>query len=224
MSATEMSMKPRVAAPGKAAGGRRRMLILGAATVVVLAAMVLDTTVVRIGSEQDARVAGFDPDSFGTKEFPRVRDHVIGKAPDAAELAQALAADKKAALAKYGNGTAEAMPTLPVRLTGTLGEGKAGIYDIAVEGVPDVRIRVQTGPAINGTDLRDVPGDIAFGQFKNQIEYQNAGAGLNRAMKAAVLDGLDTASLSGRQITLAGAFKLINPKMWLITPVEVEVK
>ena len=42
---------------------------------------------------------------------------------------------------------------------------------------------MQTGPAINGTDLRDAPGEIKFGQFTNQIEYQNAGAALNNAMK-----------------------------------------
>ncbi|MGT2466735.1 DUF2291 family protein [Mesorhizobium atlanticum] len=29
----------------------------------------------------------------------------------------------------------------------------------------------RSGPAINGTDLRDATGDIVFGKFKNQIEY-----------------------------------------------------
>ena len=63
---------------------------------------------------------------------------------------------------------------------------------MAVEGMPpEIKVRVQTGPAINGTDLRDAPGDIDFGAFKNQIEYQDAGSGINRAMKKAVLDGID---------------------------------
>ena len=213
MSASEISIKPRIG---------RRGLILGAVALCVVAAMALDTTVVTIGSDEDTRVAGFSPDAYGAEQFPRIREDITTRAVDAATLAAALAEDKAAAAAQYGTGGA--MPVLPVRLSGTVGEGKAGIYDVAVEGVEDVRIRVQTGPAINGTDLRDAPGDIAFGEFKNQIEYQDAGAGINRAMKAEVLEGLDTSDLTGRQMTVTGAFKLINPKMWLITPVEVSVQ
>ena len=213
MSASEISIKPRIG---------RRGLILGAVALCVVAAMALDTTVVTIGSDEDTRVAGFSPDAYGAEQFPRIREDITARAVDAATLAAALAEDKAAAAAQYGTGGA--MPVLPVRLSGTVGEGKGGIYDVAVEGVEDVRIRVQTGPAINGTDLRDAPGDIAFGEFKNQIEYQDAGAGINRAMKAEVLEGLDTSDLTGKQMTVIGAFKLINPKMWLITPVEVSVQ
>ena len=213
MSASEISIKPRIG---------RRGLILGAVALCVVAAMALDTTVVTIGSDEDTRVAGFSPDAYGAEQFPRIREDITARAVDAATLAAALAEDKAAAAAQYGTGGA--MPVLPVRLSGTVGEGKGGIYDVAVEGVEDVRIRVQTGPAINGTDLRDAPGDIAFGEFKNQIEYQDAGAGINRAMKAEVLEGLDTSDLTGKQMTVTGAFKLINPKMWLVTPVEVSVQ
>jgi len=213
MSASEISIKPRIG---------RRGLILGAVALCVVAAMALDTTVVTIGSDEDTRVAGFSPDAYGAEQFPRIREDITTRAADAATLAAALAEDKAAAAAQYGTGGA--MPVLPVRLSCTVGEGKGGIYDVAVEGVEGVRIRVQTGPAINGTDLRDAPGDIAFGEFKNQIEYQDAGAGINRAMKAEVLEGLDTSDLTGKQMTVTGAFKLINPKMWLITPVEVSVQ
>ncbi|OOY08480.1 DUF2291 domain-containing protein [Thioclava sp. F36-7] len=213
MNATDISMKPRIG---------RRGVIVGAVALCTLVAIGLDTTVVTIGSEQDTRVDGFSPDAYGTKEFPRIRDDVSKRAVDAKTLAAALAEDKSAAAKKYGTGGA--MPVLPVRVTGTVGEGKSGIYDINVDGLDNVRIRVQTGPAINGTDLRDAPGDISFGAFKNQIEYQDAGAGINRAMKAEVLDGIDTSNLTGKTVTVTGAFKLINPKMWLITPVEVKVQ
>ena len=66
--------------------------------------------------------------------------------------------------------------------------------------------------------------DIAFGSFKNQIEYQNAGSGINRAMKKTVLDPLDTSALTGKTVEVTGAFRLINPKNWLITPVRLAVK
>jgi predicted lipoprotein len=94
-----------------------------------------------------------------------------------------------------------------------------------VAGLPaELKLRVQTGPAINGTDLRDASGDISFSQFTNQIEYQDAGSALNKEMKKLVLDGIDTSNLTGKIIVVTGVFKLVNPKSWLITPVALEVK
>ncbi|PLL14587.1 DUF2291 domain-containing protein [Tabrizicola sp. TH137] len=209
----------------KAAAGSRRTLALVAAGVLALAAAIAaDTTVVHIGSEADVRKQAFSPDAFGQAEFPRIQTFVMEKAVDGVTIAPEVLADKAAASAKYGTASSTGA-ILMVRLTGTAGEAKAGIYDLAVTGMPpEIRVRVQTGPAINGTDLRDAPGDIEFGAFKNQIEYQDAGSGINRAMKAAVLDSIDTATLTGKTIEVVGAFRLINPKNWLITPVSVSVK
>lgn len=216
MSATE------IAAP--APRSRRRRLVLAAVAVAVLAAMALDTTVVRIGSEQDIAKAGFSPETFGEETFPRVRDSILGRAVDAVALSEAVAADRAAAAKDYGV-AAGVGAVIPVKFTGVVGEGKSGVYNVDVPGLAgETKIRVQTGPAINGTDLRDATGDIKFGDFKNQIEYQNAGAAINNAMKAAVLADLDTASLAGRTITVTGAFTLVNPKNWLVTPVEISVQ
>ncbi|RVA35667.1 DUF2291 family protein, partial [Mesorhizobium sp. M7D.F.Ca.US.004.03.1.1] len=116
-------------------------------------------------------------------------------------------------------------PVISVKFSGVVGEGKSGIYKVAVDGVPDtLMIRVQTGPAINGTELRDATGKITFGQFTNQIEYQDAGSALNNEMKKEVLAKLDTNALTGKTISVVGAFKLVNPKSWLVTPVSLEVK
>ncbi len=43
-------------------------------------------------------------------------------------------------------------------------------------------------------------------------------------MKTAVLDGIDTASLTGKTLEVTGAFTLINPKAWRVTPVAVTVQ
>ncbi|WP_292068785.1 DUF2291 domain-containing protein [Marivita sp. XM-24bin2] len=192
--------------------------------MVLLGAIALDTKVVAIGGDEDLRQQAFDPDRFGRDEFPRIRDFVTERAPDAGDLATELAADKSAAVADYGT-MAGAFPVMPVELTGTVGEGKSGIFAVDVPGLPDgVSIRVQTGPAINGTELRDIVGDIEFGAFKNQIEYQDAGAGINRAMAAGVLSDLDRETLTGKTISVIGAFTMINPKNWLVTPVALEVQ
>ena len=89
---------------------------------------------------------------------------------------------------------------------------------------PEIKIRVQTGPAINGTDLRDATGEIEFGHFTNQIEYQNAGAAINNEMKKQVLASVDTSTLKDKTISVVGAFTLVNPKNWLVTPVELKVQ
>ncbi|WP_374298677.1 DUF2291 family protein [Paracoccus sp. (in: a-proteobacteria)] len=218
------SIAPNPPAPKAPASSRRGLLIGAAAAVLLLGGIALDTTVVRIGSESDVRAQAFSPDTYGQEQFPRIQAFVKEKAVDAATLAPAVLADKNAAAEQYGTASSTGA-IMFVTLTGVAGEARSGVYPLTVEGVPaDITVRVQTGPAINGTDLRDAPGDIAFGGFKNQIEYQDAGSGINRAMKAAVLDGIDTANLSGKTVTVTGAFRLINPKNWMITPVEVAVQ
>lgn len=211
-------------APKAPAPSRRNLWLAIGAAAVVIAAMALDTTVVRIGSDADVRQQAFSPDTFGEAEFPRVQAAILEKAVDGLTIAPEVLADKAAAGTKYGTASSTGS-IMSVKLSGVVGEGKSGVYNLAVEGMPpDIKVRVQTGPAINGTDLRDAPGDIEFGQFKNQIEYQDAGAALNRAMKKAVLDGIDAAALQGKTIEVVGAFRLVNPKNWMITPVQVTVK
>ncbi|CZT33845.1 DUF2291 family protein [Rhizobium sp. 9140] len=202
----------------------RGRAIAAALAVVLVGAMVYDTRVVRIGSEHDVRADVFSPEAFGTENFPKVRDSVVSRAVDAAELGSAIAADKAAAGTKYGVATSTG-PVIPVKFTGTVGERMSSTNTIAVTGLPEgTVVRVQTGPAINGTDLRDATGEIEFGQFTNQIEYQNAGSALNNAMKKETLGNIDPTALEGKTVEITGVFKLINPKNWLVTPVMVTVK
>ena len=49
---------------------------------------------VAIGGDEDLRQQAFNPDRFGADEFPRIRDYVVEKAPEAVKLAEELAADK----------------------------------------------------------------------------------------------------------------------------------
>jgi predicted lipoprotein len=202
----------------------RRKGIAALVGLVVLGAIVIDTKVVTIGGEEDVRQPAFNPDRFGAEEFPRIRDFVTGKAPEAVQLGEDLAVDKNAAIAAYGT-MAGAFPVMAVNFTGIVGEGVSGIFEVSVDGLPDgAGIRVQTGPAINGTELRDITGDIEFGAFKNQIEFQDAGAGINRAMAAEALSDLDREALTGKTVNVTGVFTMINPKNWLVTPVAFEVQ
>ncbi|RRH97748.1 DUF2291 domain-containing protein [Mesorhizobium tamadayense] len=201
-----------------------RRMIAAVAVLVLLGAMALDTKVIRIGSAGDVRNAVFSAQEYGKSEFPKVQADVEARAADAVTVATAIAKDRATAEKEYGV-AAGVGPVFSVKFTGLVGEGKSGIYKVAVDGVPDtLLIRVQTGPAINGTELRDATGKITFGQFTNQIEYQDAGSALNNEMKKEVLSKVDTSALGGKTISVVGAFKLVNPKSWLVTPVRLEVK
>lgn len=199
-------------------------IVASAAVLIVLAAMAFDTKIIRIGSSDDVKAGVFSATDYGATEFPKVKAGVEERAVDAATLAAAIASDRPAAEKTYGV-SAGTGAVMSVKLTGVFGEAKSGIYDVKVEGIPEtVRVRVQTGPAINGTELRDATGTIAFGQFTNQIEYQDAGSALNNQLKKDVLAQIDTSQLTGKTVSLIGAFKLINPKNWLITPVRLDVQ
>jgi len=212
------------AAAAKPGSGNLKIMIGAVLAVVVVGAIALDTTVVRIGSEHDVRQQAFSPESYGADQFPKIQAAITEKAVAAGELASAIAADKKAAGEKYGVATSTG-PVMPVSFTGVFGEHKSNYNEVKIDGLPpEIVVRVQTGPAINGTDLRDATGTIEFGQFTNQIQFQDAGSAINNEMKKAVLASLDTAALSGKTASVVGVFKLINPKNWLITPVKVDVK
>ena len=225
-----MSSQPDMATgtPGKP---RLRRVIVSVAILVLLAAMALDTKVVKIGSAADIAPNTFSPAAFGASEFPKVQSAIEDRAVSAVTLAAAVAKDKDAAGKKYGleaskSGVeASTGPVISLKFTGVVGKGESGVYVVEVEGVPStLLIRVQTGPAIYGTDLRDATGIINFGQFVNQIDYQNAGSALNKEMKKQVLSKIDTATLSGKTVSIVGAFKLTTPDKWLITPVKMAVR
>ncbi len=203
---------------------KRGLIISFALLLGLIAAILFDTKFVKIGSTDDVRKKVFSKAEFGAAQFPKVQTYILEHAVDAKILGAAIAADKDAAGKKYGVATTTG-PVLAVTLTGIAGEVKSGIYSLAVDGLPEgTAVRVQTGPAVNGTDLRDSTGAIVFGQFTNQIEYQDAGSALNNEMKQQVLVPLDTTQLTTKKITVTGVFKLINPKNWLITPVKLAVE
>ena len=185
--------------------------------------MALDTKVVRIGSEEDVRAQVFSPEAFGKKEFPKIQELIEKAAVDAKQLAEAIAADKAAAGEKYGK-PGSVGPIFPVKFSGVVGEGSSGVFKVKVTDLPEgIGVRVQTGPAINGTEVRDATGTISFGAFTNQIEYQDAGAALNDQIKAQVLATLDREKLPGKTIEVVGVFQLINPANWMVTPVQLKV-
>jgi predicted lipoprotein len=214
-----------VASTKKGTSRGTKLVIEVVLLVILLAAMAMSTKVVKIGSTADTQTQVFEPEAYGKKQFPKTQAAIEKRAVDAATLAAAIAKDQDAAGKQYGVAGGGVGPEMSVKFTGVAGKEDSGVYEIKVPGLPDnLLIRVQTGPAINGTDLRDATGNISFGQFTNQIDYQNAGYAINTAMKKEVLAKVDTAKLTGKTVSVVGVFQLINPNGWLVTPVKLDVK
>lgn len=205
---------------GLRSASRHRRFVQVAIGAVLLIAMALGTKVVPI---EQVKSDVFSPAEYGKKDFARIQELIEKGAVDAKELAAAIAADKAAAGEKYGK-PGSVGPIFPVRFTGVVGEGSSGVFKVKVEGMPEgAGIRVQTGPAINGTEVRDATGTVDFGQFTNQIDYQDAGSALNNEVKTQVIGDLDREKLPGKTIEVVGAFQLINPANWMVTPVRFKV-
>ncbi|MGP5141355.1 DUF2291 family protein [Vreelandella alkaliphila] len=205
----------------KASGKHRGAYVLGALTLLLVILMMMDTHTVKISELEDS--GEFSQQRFGEENFPSIQEYIQANAISAEELAAEVLEDAGAAGQAYGV-AAGIGHIVPVTMTGVAEAGQSGIYSLDIEGVPDdITIRVQTGPVINGTTLRDATGDIAFGNFTNQIEYQDAGAALNEEMKRQVLEGISELDLTGKTLEVVGAFMLLNPSHWLVTPVQLNV-
>lgn len=203
---------------------KRRNLTIAVSVLIVLGAMALDTKVIVNGSENDIRVQAFSADNYAEQLYPDVRNFITDNAVELDTLIPALHENKNDAVARYGVAGGIA-PVIPIKFSATVGEGKSGIFKLFSDTIPDdIKVRIQTGPAINGTVLRDATGRVQFGEFKNQMEYQDVGAALNRVMKAQILDSLDRESLTGKRINVIGAFRLMSMKSWMVTPVKLDVE
>lgn len=200
-----------------------RILSIGL-PILLLLIVVTGTKWVGLDSTAAAGPKVFTPATYGKKTFPKQQAAIVKKAVPAATLAAAIAKDQAAATKQYGV-PGDTGAEFAVSFTGTAGKPESGVYPITVPGLPkDLLVRVQMGPAINGTGIRDATGTIKFGDFTNQIDYQNAASALNNELKTEVLSKVDAANLQGKTVDVTGVFQLINPKGWLVTPVKVAVK
>ena len=210
--------------PARRPNPSRRAVVACAAGLVFLVVMALSTKVVRIDSAAGLTPGTFSAAEYGAGAFAKVKAAIEHRAVAASTLAAANSKDRTAAAKRYGIAT-NAGAEFSVTFSGIVGKGDFGTYDVSVAGLPKtVVVRVQTGPAIVGTDLRDATGTITFGQFTNQIEYQNAGSALNKELKKNVLAKIDTDNLTGKTISVIGAFPSTDGDNWLVTPVKLDVR
>ena len=199
------------------------MITLGAVVIVVVIAAFNVKVVTAEQATADAAPT-FDSASFAADQYSSViAPQIEEDAVDLATLLKDLAAGAEESEFGHTSGSSSAY-AFPVKFTAVAGALTPPVIALTVEGLPEGTATVlQVGPALSGTAIRDVTGTISFNQFVNQSEYQNVGTELNNQVRTTVLDGLDTAALTGKTIEVTGAFLRVNPALVSVVPVKIEV-
>jgi predicted lipoprotein len=201
----------------------RLLVALGIAGVLV--AMVLDTTFLDPTEQAAAVTPVFSAAAYVDEQFPATADAVTAAAVELPELAAAVDEDPVAAGAAYGVDSGSGKFTVPVAAEGTVAEVDDRFVLLAVEGMPegaDVRIPLTT--SLNGAPIRDATGDVSFGDFANQTDYQAVANEYKRKVLDDVIGPLDLDALPGSTVRVVGAWVTGGPEnTYIIQPVSIEV-
>ena len=165
--------------------------------------------------------AAYADSIWASKVVPTVSE----KAVEVATLLPAIRKDPVAAGKTSGiASTSGGAPTFMVK-----GSGKVVKVDtsdphgpVTVDLGNGLKVQITTGPVITGTAIRDAMG-IGFGEFANQIAYQNIGTALNNKSKTEVIAKLDLKSLEGKTLTFEGAFSASSVDEVLVVPTKLTV-
>ena len=185
-------------------------------------------------AEEAAKADGgaFNPDKMAADAWDaKVIPFFNSKAAPLAEVLTAVSGDVETAGGKYGHREKQgnAPWTFAAKLEGRIvaveAKSRAGYADVDIDGDAKPDVRVQIGPAVKGTAIRDSLDFVNFNEFKNQIEWAQYGKAFNAYVNGALLAKLPRDTLTGKRMKAVGAFPL-PPKgeIPLFTPVIVSVE
>ena len=147
------------------------------------------------------------------------------RAGDFKQVMSLIAANPDDAGAKFGHREKEgnAPWTYVVKFEGKITAAetasRAATIEVDVDGDGKADLKVQIGPAIRGTALRDSLDIVNFNEFKNQIEWAQFGKSFNEKVNATVLASLPRDALPGKTVKVTGAFPLpTSGQLPLVTP------
>ncbi|NLS17242.1 DUF2291 domain-containing protein [Rhizobium sp. P40RR-XXII] len=204
--------------------------IRGALVAFVLAAALPGCKIIKTPTPEEkaaqAAKGAFDPAAKVEAIWQsQVLPGIEKRASDIKTVLQAVASNPDDAGAKYGNPRKQASSpwTYAVKLSGKIvaadTASRAGTLDVDVDGDGKADAKVQIGPAIRGTALRDALDFLDFNEFRNQIEWAQFGKAFNEKANSSFLAALPRNGLTGKTITVTGAFPLPpSGQLPLITP------
>ncbi|PDT45126.1 DUF2291 family protein [Sinorhizobium fredii] len=206
------------------------------ASVIVVAAMVAlaGCKIIKTPTAEEAAqsaTGGFDPDRMvGGIWDSKVVPYLDKKAGPFTEVAALAARNLEAAGAKYGHKEKQGSApwTFAARLSGTIvkaeTKSRSAYVEVDADGDAKADARVQIGPAIRGTAIRDSLDFVNFNEFKNQIEWAQYGKAFNTHVNGLVLEKLSRDQLVGKKLDAVGAYpEPAKGQLPLFVPVELTV-
>ena len=178
-----------------------------------------------------ANNSAFNPDKMVENIWaPKVIPYLRQKAGPFAEVRALAKTDPAAAGAKYGNPKKQANSpwTFAVRVEGKIiaanTQSRAATIDVDVDGDGKADARVQIGPAMRGTAIRDSLDFVQFNDFTNQIDFAQFGKAFNAYADKTVLSKLPRDGLEGHTAKVLGAYTIEGGQdLPLVTPAEAEI-
>ncbi|TCN29530.1 DUF2291 family protein [Sinorhizobium americanum] len=207
----------------------------GASAIIVAVMMALaGCKIIKTPTAEEtaqSAVGGFDPDRIvGEIWDSKVVPYFDRKAGPFSEVAALAASNLEAAGAKYGHKEKQgnAPWTFAARLSGTIvkaeTKSRSAYVEVDADGDGKADARVQIGPAIRGTAIRDSLDFVNFNEFKNQIEWAQYGKAFNTLVNGLVLEKLPRDQLVGKKLDAVGAYPApTKGQLPLFVPVQLTV-
>jgi predicted lipoprotein len=179
----------------------------------------------------EAASGGFNPDRMVAEIWDaKVLPYLDRKAGPFVEVTALAESDPQAAGAKYGHKEKQGSApwTFAARLSGTIvkaeTKSRSAYVEVDANGDGKADARVQIGPAIRGTAIRDSLDFVNFNEFKNQIEWAQFGKAFNTHVNGLVLEKLSRDGLVGKKLDAVGAYPLpAKGQLPLFVPAQLTV-
>jgi predicted lipoprotein len=215
---------PALARPQSRTTGKNSLMkwIPAALAIVLLVAMAMSTKFLTAQEAADLQPKVFDAKEWAAENYDKAIETLSAKGTDLPVLAPAVLADPAAAAQQYGRDMGNGSYAFPVKVTGTVESADANFMILTVAGMPEGSVvRIPLGTAINGTPVRDAAG-YKFADFPGQTQYQQAANELKAKMTTDVIGKLQPASMTGKTITVIGAYSLPGAaNSYIVQPMKI---
>ena len=207
----------------------------GALLAAVVAAALPGCKIIKTPTAEEKAAAAaktaFDPNAKVEAIWqPEVVPYFEKRAGELKDVMQLATSNPDAAGEKYGNPRKQSSSpwTYAVKITGKVvaadTASRAATLDVDADGDGKADAKVQIGPALRGTALRDTLEFVNFNEFKNQIEWAQFGKAFNEKANTAFLAAVPRDGLTGKTVTVIGAFPLPKSgELPFVTPSELKV-
>lgn len=210
----------------------KRLFLLIAMLAVILYIAIDGVKVVRIEDEAAITETAFDESMdvsyfWESEAVPEIKEYAV----ELSELVNQSGGDLESLASEYGRYTMDSSGEINYSVygSGTVitveTEKKAGYIELEIDGYTgSVVTRIQTGPILKKTAVRDYLSFIDINNYSDQIQYAQLSKNINTYIYENVIGNLDINDLQGKSVTFYGCFTFENNEEILITPVVLEEK